>query len=92
MSSGDLDPLTGTQSMHYSRRLLMLCMFEADVVVGVPSCYLEYCRNHLPKRIGVAAQNCYKVEKGAFTGILETHLWEYSSAMIMTGSEYLLAI
>jgi len=43
---------------------------HTDVVVGVPSCYLDYCRTHLPKTIGVAAQNCYKAEKGAFTGEL----------------------
>jgi len=41
---------------------------NADVVVGVSHCYLEYVRSNLPKSIGVAAQNCYKVEKGAFTG------------------------
>jgi len=30
--------------------------------------YLDYVRQKLDKKIGVAAQNCYKVEKGAFTG------------------------
>lgn len=39
-----------------------------DVVVGVPSIYLEYVRNSLPQTIRVSAQNCYKVSKGAFTG------------------------
>ncbi|KAK4337432.1 hypothetical protein RND71_043636 [Anisodus tanguticus] len=39
-----------------------------DVVVGVPSIYLDYVKNNLPKNIALAAQNCYKVEKGAFTG------------------------
>lgn len=43
---------------------------NTEVVVGVPSCYLDYCRTKLPKKIGVAAQNCYKAEKGAFTGEL----------------------
>jgi len=43
---------------------------NADVVVGVSSCYLDYVRSKLPTSIGVAAQNCYKVEKGAFTGEL----------------------
>merc|ERR1719427_2174131 len=34
-----------------------------------------YTREHLPAEIGVAAQNCYKVAKGAFTG-------EISPAMV----------
>jgi triosephosphate isomerase len=44
-------------------------------VVGVPSVYLAEVRRLLPPRIGVSAQNCYKVSKGAFTG-------EISPAMI----------
>ncbi len=40
----------------------------AEVVVAVPSPYLDYCRKQLPSSIGVAAQNCYKAAKGAFTG------------------------
>lgn len=46
-----------------------------EVVVGCPQCYLAYTREKMPKEIGVAAQNCYKVAKGAFTG-------EISPAMI----------
>nr|CAG4650419.1 EOG090X0BSC [Sida crystallina] len=41
---------------------------NTEVVCGVPACYLEYARSKLPAAIGVAAQNCYKVAKGAFTG------------------------
>lgn len=41
---------------------------KVEVVVGVPALYLEYVRSKLPKEIGVAAQNCYKVKAGAFTG------------------------
>lgn len=41
---------------------------ESEVVVSPPSCYLSYVRERLPDTIGVSAQNCYKVEKGAFTG------------------------
>ncbi|XP_057370957.1 triosephosphate isomerase-like [Daphnia carinata] len=48
---------------------------NTELVCGVPSCYLEYSRQKLPATIGVAAQNCYKVSKGAFTG-------EISPAMI----------
>ena len=39
-----------------------------EVVVAPPSLYLSYVRDKLPATVGVAAQNCYKVEKGAFTG------------------------
>jgi hypothetical protein len=40
----------------------------AEVVVAPPYIYLSHVRSKLKKEIGVAAQNCYKVEKGAFTG------------------------
>lgn len=46
-----------------------------EVVVGVPSIYLSDVRQKLPSNVSVAAQNCYKVAKGAFTG-------EISPAMI----------
>ncbi|XP_040565815.1 triosephosphate isomerase [Lepeophtheirus salmonis] len=41
---------------------------NCEVVVGASPCYLDYSRSKLPANIGVAAQNCYKVAKGAFTG------------------------
>jgi len=41
---------------------------NTEVVVGVPVCYQIYARNKLPGKIGIAAQNCYKEAKGAFTG------------------------
>jgi len=44
-------------------------------VGGCPASYMDYVRSKLPAAIGVAAQNCYKAEKGAFTG-------ETSPAMI----------
>ncbi len=45
------------------------CDPNVEVVVGCPSCYLMYVRDKLPAdKFGVAAQNCYKVAKGAFTG------------------------
>ncbi|CAH8833747.1 unnamed protein product [Trichobilharzia szidati] len=46
-----------------------------EVLVAPPSIYLREVRNRLKKNIHVAAQNCYKVPKGAFTG-------EISPAMI----------
>jgi len=45
---------------------------NVDIVVGVPPCYMEYCVQVLPNDVKVAAQNCYKAEKGAFTGELST--------------------
>ena len=48
---------------------------NCEVVVGCPAIYMDYVRSKLPAVIGVAAQNCYKAEKGAFTG-------ETSAAMI----------
>jgi triosephosphate isomerase len=48
---------------------------QVEVVVAAPSIYLDYSRQLLPQNIGVAAQNCYKVASGAFTG-------EISPAMI----------
>lgn len=45
---------------------------NTDVVVAVPACYLDYVRQKLPESIGVAAQNCHNVAKGAFTGETST--------------------
>ncbi|XP_060084860.1 triosephosphate isomerase-like [Ylistrum balloti] len=41
---------------------------NTDVVVSPPAIYLDYARQKLNANIGVAAQNCYKAGKGAFTG------------------------
>jgi len=50
---------------------------NTEVVVGVPGCYLQYVADKLSSSaVSVAAQNCYKAEKGAFTG-------ELSAAMIL---------
>ncbi|XP_061765802.1 triosephosphate isomerase-like [Nerophis ophidion] len=48
---------------------------HVEVVCATPSVYLNFVRSHLDPRVSVAAQNCYKVAKGAFTG-------EISPAMI----------
>ena len=48
---------------------------NVEIVVGVPAIYLSYVKNIIPNNIDVAAQNCWKVAKGAFTG-------EISPAMI----------
>uniref|UniRef100_A0A3B4HCV6 Triosephosphate isomerase n=1 Tax=Pundamilia nyererei TaxID=303518 RepID=A0A3B4HCV6_9CICH len=41
---------------------------DSNVVCGAPSIYLDFVRSKLDSKFGVAAQNCYKVPKGAFTG------------------------
>lgn len=38
------------------------------MVCGSPSIYLDFVRTKLNAKFGVAAQNCYKTAKGAFTG------------------------
>ncbi|KAH7727397.1 TPI-1 protein [Aphelenchoides avenae] len=48
---------------------------NVDIVVAPPAPYLAYAKEHLKADIQVAAQNSYKVAKGAFTG-------EISPAMI----------
>jgi triosephosphate isomerase len=48
---------------------------NVDVVVAPPAPYLNYVKEALVGDVQVAAQNCYKVAKGAFTG-------EISPAMI----------
>jgi len=39
-----------------------------EVLIGVPTIYLDFVKEKAPCNIYVAAQNCYKTEKGAFTG------------------------
>lgn len=41
---------------------------DTEVVVGVPAVYLDYVKSNAPSNVEVAAQNCYKADKGAFTG------------------------
>ncbi|XP_028170842.1 triosephosphate isomerase [Ostrinia furnacalis] len=48
---------------------------NVEVVIGVPAIYLAHVKSIIPDTVGVAAQNCWKVPKGAFTG-------EISPAMI----------
>ncbi|XP_069976140.1 triosephosphate isomerase-like [Penaeus vannamei] len=57
---------------------------NTEAVVGCPSCYLSYARQRLPDEIAVAAQNCYKVARGNFSG-------EISPAMILdSGCEWVI--
>ncbi|XP_067832961.1 triosephosphate isomerase B-like [Heptranchias perlo] len=48
---------------------------DTEVVFGAPAVYIDCIRQTLDCKYGVAAQNCYKVATGAFTG-------EISPAMI----------
>lgn len=47
---------------------------NTEVVVSPPAIYLEYTRSKLNSKIGVAGQNCYKLEKGAFTGDISANM------------------
>lgn len=41
---------------------------NVEVLVAPPALYIDFVSQKLNPEIHVAAQNCYKVEKGAFTG------------------------
>lgn len=58
-----------------------------EVVCGAPSIYLDFARSKLDHKFGVAAQNCYKVPKGAFTGEIRYVMYpseENSQGLIMS--------
>eukprot|EP01147_Barroeca_monosierra_P000822 gene822-4102_t len=67
----------GNWKMHGNKESIStLCSAWADaktderveVVIGAPAIYLDFLRKHLRKDFATAAQNCYKVSSGAFTG------------------------
>ncbi|KAK7794624.1 hypothetical protein R5R35_008148 [Gryllus longicercus] len=41
---------------------------DVEVVVAAPALYIDYASKKLPPTVAISAQNCYKEEKGAFTG------------------------
>ncbi|XP_014399627.1 PREDICTED: triosephosphate isomerase-like [Myotis brandtii] len=41
---------------------------DTEVVCAPPMAYIDFARQKLDPKIAVAAQNCYKVTNGAFTG------------------------
>jgi len=47
---------------------------QSDIIVSPPACYLEYTKSLVKPNIKVAGQNCYKVEKGAYTGDLSPQM------------------
>ena len=40
----------------------------SEVVCAPPTVFIDFARQKLDPKIAVAAQNCYKVANGAFTG------------------------
>jgi triosephosphate isomerase len=77
LKAGPLDPSVGKDTPYYYENVLfgeekyvITCFISlTEVVVAAPAIYLEYTKNLLPPEIAVSAQNCYKVQKGAFTGM-----------------------
>jgi len=47
-----------------------------EVLVAPPALYLDFVRSKLNPSFHVAAQNCYKAEKGAFTGDIRLRFGE----------------
>lgn len=45
-----------------------LVISPSEVVCAPPTAYIDFARQKLDPKIAVAAQNCYKVTNGAFTG------------------------
>lgn len=43
-------------------------VLSSEVVCAPPTAYIDFARQKLDHKIAVAAQNCYKVANGAFTG------------------------
>lgn len=41
---------------------------NTDVVVAPPTIFLDYMHSRITSKVNVSAQNCYKYEKGAYTG------------------------
>ncbi|EGW04354.1 Triosephosphate isomerase [Cricetulus griseus] len=41
---------------------------DTEVVCAPPTAYIDFARQKLDPKIAVAAQNCYKVNNGVFTG------------------------
>jgi len=47
---------------------------STDIVVAPSTIYLDYVKQRLSDNIHIAAQNCYKVTSGAFTGETSVHM------------------
>uniref|UniRef100_A0A8C6I1M8 Triosephosphate isomerase n=1 Tax=Mus spicilegus TaxID=10103 RepID=A0A8C6I1M8_MUSSI len=53
-----------------------------EVVCAPPTAYIDFARQKLDPKIAVAAQNCYKVTNGAFTGEIKRHVFGESDELI----------
>ena len=50
------------------KSLCFMFLIFTDVLIAAPAIYLEYTKNCIQEKIQVSAQNCYKENKGGFTG------------------------
>ena len=67
--AGDCNGNHALPRKHYINwHFTIIMSVSAEVVVAPPSLYLQYVIGKLPSSVTVAGQNCYKAEKGAFTG------------------------
>ena len=49
--------------------IIFVNYFSIAVVVGAPALYLAYAQSKITNaKVHISAQNCYKADKGAFTG------------------------
>ncbi len=64
---GTDDPKAETKLIHSNSCILLSCA-RLETVVSPPFCYLCCVKKAVSPNIAVAAQNCYVVPKGAFTG------------------------
>lgn len=77
LNSANLNDQTGISQINFAYSnccLISWLLFLTDIVVSPPACYLEYTKTLLKPQIKTAGQNCYKVEKGAFTGDLSPQM------------------
>ena len=61
---------------------------DAEVVCAPPALYLAYVRDNLSSRFQVAGQNCYKVPKGAYTGIFPARSLEPKKNQFIENREF----
>lgn len=63
--------------------MFIIISYIIDVVVAPPTCYLSYVKERLPSTVEVSAQNCYKLEKGAYTGEIRYEAMKVSMKRII---------
>ena len=64
---------------------------DTKVVCALPTTYIDFGRQKLDPKIAVAAQNCYKVINGTFTGEIspgnDQRLWSHMGSVVLGHSE-----